>query len=370
MRRALAIAILLLAVLPGRVQPAEIPLDGFAEGIKRWRDLHGEEDARYRPDQFEEIADNLLRYQRYSGGWRQNLDPTRILGGFEKLKVRLQKLLPGGSFDNENIFPQVRYLAAAYRRSGHSAYRDGSLRGLEFILAQQDPGCGGWPHTVPPRSRYESHLTIADGVMVHALSLLREVAAGAEPFDFIEPALRQRAAEAVVRGDACLLRLQVRQNGILSGWAGQYDMQSLAPAQGRAFEPPALDSRETVRILRYLMKLDPVSPEIAAAIEAGAGWLARVERKGWRLETFAAETQHYRFHTSHWDRRLVADPAGRLWARFYGLHDNRVLLATMEGKIVEDYAELPRERRTGYEWFGDWPRELLDSIKKGSASAP
>ena len=60
-------------------------------------------------------------------------------------------------------------------------------------------------------------------------------------------------------------------------------------------------------------------------------------------------------------RRLVADASARgLWARFHDLADNTVVLADRDGRRLARYEDVSRERRTGYAWYGDWPRELLD----------
>ena len=68
----------------------------------------------------------------------------------------------------------------------------------------------------------------------------------------------------------------------------------------------------------------------------------------------------YQYHTSTTDRRLVADPAAPpIWGRFYDLADNSVVLANRDGKRVAAYDQIARERRTGYDWYGDWPARLL-----------
>ena len=56
----------------------------------------------------------------------------------------------------------------------------------------------------------------------------------------------------------------------------------------------------------------------------------------------------------------MADPtASGLWARFYDLKDNSAVLATRDSRRVARYEDIPRERRTGYEWYGSWPERLL-----------
>lgn len=355
---------LLLAALPGVAWSAEqspAALSGFEDAIDHWRNSHRDSYLRHTPEQVVEIADNLLLYQRADGGWVENQDPARILDSAERAHFEEESRKTGGSFDNRNVYTQVEYLAAAYTATRDIRYRDASLKGIEFILAHQDPKCGGWPHTVPSSQRYHPYITIADDVTSGVLTTLRKATAGTRRFGFLDASLRKRIVRAVERGDACLLRLQVRQDGRLAGWAGQYDDATLQPAQGRKFELPSIAAQESVGVARYLMSIPDPSPAVVAAVEGAVDWFRRVEIAGWKIETFDAPLERYQYHASSKDRRLIADPAATgLWARFYDLRDNSVVLATRESKRVGNYSDIPRERRTGYEWYGHWPQPLLD----------
>ncbi len=337
-----------------------IPLDGFKDGIHHWQNLHGSDYPRHAPEDYVRIADNILLYQRHDGGWIENRDPARIIPEAELDAIRAEGDKAGGSFDNRNVYTQVEYLAEAFALSADARYRDAAGRGLDFILAHQAEGCGAWPHTVPATTRYHPLLTIADEVTSGVLSTLRKAMSGRAPFDFLDHDALARIQSAVARGDACLLALQVRQGDARTGWAGQYDPQTLSPAQGRSFELPSIAVQETVEVVRYLMSIPEPSPEVVEAIEGAIAWLGAVRITGLRLETFETEPEQYRFHSTTRDRRLVEDAdAPPLWARFYDAADNSIVLATREGVRVADYADIPRERRTGYDWFGGWPRTLL-----------
>lgn len=364
MRTLRSVALLLLAALPGVAQPEEQPpvaLNGFDDAIHHWRNVHGDKYPRYAPEQVAQIADNPLLYQRKDGGWIQNQDPARILDAAERAHFEEESRKTGGSFDNRNIYTQVEYLAAAYAATGDARYRDASRRGIEFILAHQDPKCGGWPHTVPTSQRYHPYITIADDVTSGVLTTLRKASTDTHRFNFLDTPLRKRVAQAVERGNACLLRLQVRQDGKLAGWAAQYDDATLQPAQGREFELPSIVAQESVGVVRYLMGISDPSPAVVAAVDGAVDWFGPVEIAGWKIETFDASPERYRYHASSQDRRLARDPAATgLWARFYDLQDNSVVLATRESVRVASYSEIPRERRTGYEWYGHWPQPLLD----------
>ncbi len=350
--------------LSGCVQrPAPPPpsIAAFDDAVHHWQNLHGRDYARYRPDQVDAIAANILLLQRDNGGWIENRDPLRILDDRDRAALRAERDDPRASFDNRNIYAQVAWLVEAHDRRRDPAWMAAAMRGLDFILDRQLPRCGGWPHTLPASQSYHDKLTIADEVTSGNLRLLRHVASGKGAYTRIDPARRSRAAAAVERGDACILRLQVRRNGVLTGWAGQYDPVTLAPVTGRSFELPSIVSQETVEMLRYLMEIDAPSPEVVASVDAGVAWLERVALRGVRLEEVPLATPvRYSYHTATFDRRLVADPAAPpLWARFYDLRDDTVVLANRDGVRVARYAEIHPERRSGYSWYGDWPAALI-----------
>lgn len=339
-----------------------ISLAAFSDGIKHWQDRHGSDYARYQPQQVNEIADNLLLYQRDNGGWIENRDPARILDAAEKAALVGEKSQATGSFDNRNIYSQIEYLAAAFGQTRKAAYRDAAARGLEYALAQQIASCGGWPHTVPGKSSYHPYITIADEVTSGVLRLLRKISAGAEPFGYVDPATRARVRAALDRGDECVLKLQVVQDGQLTGWAGQYDPATLQPAQGRAFELPSIVSQETVEMLRYLMSIPEPTAAHVKAIESAVAWLRRSQINGVRLEKVTLEKPvQYQYHVATFDYRLVNDAtAPPLWARFYDLKDNSVVLANRDSVRVENLSDVHPERRSGYAWFGTWPAALLN----------
>lgn len=340
-----------------------IPLDGFSDVIHHWRnqnDMYGREYPRYAPGQIVEIADNLVLRQRANGGWPTNQDPARIIPPEERRELRLTHNATDTSFDNRNTYPQIEYLAAAYVQAGQERHRDACLRGIDFVLDSQYPN-GGWAHSPPRTDSYYGHITFADDVMPGVLRLLRKIAAGKPPFSFVDETRRARAAEAVARGDGLILRLQVVSEGRRAVWAGQYDRETLEPAKARSFELPALVSRESVQVVRYLMSIEDPSPEIIRAVEDAAAWFERTKIRGLRLERRKAAVVRYDHHTAKDDLVAVPDPdAPVLWARFYELADSQPFLANRDGRKVYTLAEVERERRTGYDWYGPFATELLD----------
>jgi PelA/Pel-15E family pectate lyase len=358
---------LLFAPLAAALGPSSLPgaepisLDAFRSGIKHWKDGQNTDNySVYAPEEVREIADNVLLYQRASGGWPPNFDPLRIVSDDEKREIADERSRQDTSFDNSATYPEVEYLASAFAQTNDGRYRDAALHGIEFILAAQY-GNGGWPHSYPKTGAYYPHVTIVDNVMTGVLATLRKIAAADVPFDFVEAPLRERVADAVRRGDACLLALQVKVDGRLTGWASQYDHVTLEPTTGRTYELPALVSGESVGVLRYLMRIDDPSPEVRRAVHAGVAWLERSKISGLRLARVPATTVRYRNHTSQDDVVAVEDPQARpIWARFYEIETNRPFMANRDGRKVFRLADVTRERRTGYSWYGYYAEGLLD----------
>jgi len=189
--------------------------------------------------------------------------------------------------------------------------------------------------------------------MVRAMTILRDVAGGQPPYDFVDAPRRGRAADAVARGIDCILKTQIKQDGKLTAWCAQHDEKTLEPAWARAYEPPSLSGSESVGIVRFLMSVEKPTPEIIAAIEGAVAWFRNVAIHGYRFEEFVNEQGME-------DKRLVRDAdAGLLWARFYELATNRPLFLDRDSVFRYSMSEINQERRGGYDYYGDWPEKLL-----------
>ncbi len=336
-------------------------VEKFGDGANHYRTGARSSDyARHAEGQTAEIADNILLYQRENGGWAPNWDPLRVLSDGEKAQLLTDKQKTDTSFDNRATYPQVEFLAHAFNATGNTAYRDAALRGIEFILQAQTE-CGGWPHSYPRTDNYRPLITFMDDVTAGTLTTLRNAAAGKGPFTFLSEELRARIATAAQRGTDCVLRLQVVVSGEPTAWAGQYDPVTLAPAQARTFELPSLVCAESVGVVRYLMGFEEPSADIVRAIESAVKWFEKSKIAGLRVEEFDAEPVQYEFHRSTFDRRTVQDPsAPPIWARFYEIETNRPFMANRDGVKVYSLAEVHRERRTGYSWYGYYAQKLLE----------
>lgn len=318
-----------------------------------WKQVLRQPAAWYSTPEAASVGEAVLSYQTPSGGWPKNWDMTHPLSdAFRALKESER----APTIDNGGTTIPIRLLARIHSAQEKvPAFREAVERGIDYLLAAQYAS-GGWPQFFPLRKGYYSHITFNDGAMVHAMEILRDVAAGRNEFDWIDAARRERARDAVARGVACILRCQVTIDGVKSAWCAQHDENTFAPAPARAFEPACLASAESVDILRFLMQEPAQTPELIAAVEAGVAWLEKVRIAGLRWQRIKAPGLPEGI-----DAVVVPDPAAPpLWARFYELHANRPIFIGRDGVVHFAVSEIEHERRIGYAWYVTSPAKLLE----------
>jgi PelA/Pel-15E family pectate lyase len=279
------------------------------------------------------IADNMLLYQRNSGGWPKNVDMTKPLSESQRASILRRKAANDSTIDNGATFTQLSFLAHVYTAQQQERHRESFLKGLDYLLQAQYAN-GGWPQFYPDLSGYYKHITFNDGAMIGVMKLLRDVAAGKAAYAFVDEARRERAAKAVERGIECILKTQIVVNGRRTVWCAQHDEVTLAPAPARKYEVVSLSGGESVDVVRFLMSIKNPSPAVIESIEAAVAWFEQSQLK---------------------------DPAGRpIWARFYEIGSNRPIFVGRDGVIKYSIAEIDEERRNNYRWYVDEPATLLN----------
>ncbi len=296
-------------------------------------------------------ADTVVRYQSTEGGFPKNTD---LLAPATPEAVEVvNKGGKGNTIDNGGTTTPLRFLALVATAADGAKYREPVLHGIDYLLASQYPN-GGFPQFFPLRTGYYAHITYNDDAMINVLSLLRDVVQGAAPFAFVDADRRKRAADAVARGIACILKTQVKQDDRLTVWCAQHDEQTLAPAWARKFEPPSLSGEESVGIVSFLMRVEQPSPEIVKSVEGAVAWFRQVAMSGKRIDRIKRSDGRI-------ERVLVDDPkAPPLWARFYELGTNRPLYMDRNSIPLYDFSKVDYERRSGYNYHTDAPAQLLD----------
>ncbi len=310
--------------------------------------------AFYASSQAIRIADNVLLYQRNTGGWKKGIDMARVLSGADKTKLRNAKSRKDSTLDNGATHTQMRYLARVYNATGLARFRRAFLKATDYLLKAQYPN-GGWPQTYPSLRGYSKYITFNDGAMIGAMSVLRDIACKKPEYAFVGEDRRRRAEKAVQKGVECILNCQIVADGKKTAWCAQHDEKTFAPRKARSYELPSISGAESVGIVRFLMSIDNPDPEIIEAVQSAVAWFDRVRLTGIRQSNKPDESLE-----GGYDKVIVKDAtAPPIWARFYQLRTNRPIFCGRDGEVKYHLAEIEHERRTNYSWYGYWPAELL-----------
>jgi PelA/Pel-15E family pectate lyase len=309
------------------------------------------------------IADIVVSFQILSGGWNKNTDQTlapRRPGerhGYESGYA--------GTIDNDATITQLQFLAKTLTAAGPSTPRTSAwhasfTRGVDYLLTAQYPN-GGWPQIFPLEGGYHDAVTFNDGAVINVLTLLRGIATGRDPFNFVPAALRARAATSFQRGLACIFASQIVVHGRRTIWCQQVDMLTLAPCGARNYEMPSQATGESAGILMFLMALPDPSPAAVTAVRAAAAWFQKTPLRDVVFKPAADGT----------GRKLLPSPgAGPLWPRYSEIGTDRPLFGDRDLSIHDDVNEISEERRNGYSWYGDAPKRALEHYASWAKAHP
>ena len=314
-----------------------------------------EDDEYYRSEEARRVGDQVLLYQRVTGGWPKNINMSRPLSDDERARVlREKERRDDSTTDNGATNMQMRYLARLYQATKDVRYQEGFVRAVEYLLSGQYDN-GGWPQFWPEMHGYQIHITYNDDAMVNTMMLLRDVAQQQPPYQGLaDKALRDRCMKAFDKGIECILVTQMRdKDGRLTVWCQQHDRDTYEPAAARAYELPSYCSMESATITRLLMQLPNPDERVKQAVHAAMAWFDKYKLTGLRV-----------VRTGPWaspdgDTRLVKDEtAGPLWARYYDLKYCEPYVCDRDGLPRRHLEDIGHERRNGYAWYGNRPAEL------------
>jgi PelA/Pel-15E family pectate lyase len=329
------------------------PIQGQQTTVK-WRDGLRQSPTWYGGAEAVRVAENLLLFQRESGGWPKNTEMADVLSPAQKAELLSQKNQPDSTIDNNATTTQMIFLARVFNATKQEQFKAGFVKGLDYLLKAQYSN-GGWPQFFPLLKGYYSHITYNDDAMVNVLTLLRNLARKNSEYGFVDEARRQRAEQAVAKGIECILKTQVKVSGKLTVWCAQHDEVTLAPANARTYEKISLSGSESVGIVRFLMEIESPNTRIIEAIESAVAWFQQTKLTGIKV----IEKNDPSLPNGK-DRVVVADTnAAPLWARFYEIGSNRPIFCGRDGVIKSSLAEIEHERRTGYSWYSDRAAALL-----------
>ena len=321
----------------------------------RWgRIATGMPEEWYGSNEARAVAENVLLYQRWSGGWPKNTQfHMPLTAGERSGLIEDKRNIHDATFDNDATTTEIRFLAKVYAKMGDVRYREAMEDGLIFIFQSQYPN-GGWPQDWPLRPGYYSHITINDNAMVNNLELLQDVVDG--KFPFLDDFFVKRSQLVIERGIVCLLKTQIVKNGVPTVWCSQHDEYNFMPSMGRTYELPSFSGSESVSVVKYLMGIENPSPQIVSAVRCAINWFKAHQLQGIRVESVTdAEGKR--------DRIVMEDPgAPAIWARFYDLETEKPFFCGRDGVKRATMAEIEQERRAGYSWYTYGPQELIDAF--------
>jgi PelA/Pel-15E family pectate lyase len=300
------------------------------------------------------VAENILLYQRETGGWPKNTAFHKPLTDAEKAKVNDDKGLNDAIFDNNATTTEMKFLARMYNKTKNEAYKESFDKGLNFILSAQYDN-GGWPMFWPLRKGYYTHITFNDNAIVNILDMLRDIKEKNPLFSSVSnPENLSRIEIAYSKGIEIILKTQIIVNGKPTVWCAQHDEVTFLPAKARSYELPSFSGAESVGIVRLLMDIPNPSPEIIKSVQGAIEWFDNHRIRKTRWDAFI-NTDGQK------DRRIVTDPAaGDMWARFYDLETQEPFVCDRDGIKKKTLEEIGYERRNGYSWYTDAPQELFN----------
>ncbi len=341
-RRAAAIGVVAAMMLSLTQVVPMAPTMEVAAADYKWSTILKNDDAWFGSSEGTTLADTILQYQLDDGGWRKAMDDTSQTGSWAKSTI-----------DNDATTSQIRVLARVYEQTGTQKYLTGCLEGIDLLLEGQYDN-GGWPQVFDDAGTYHAHITYNDNAMIHVIELLTEVRDKNGDFAFVSDTYADAADTAVENGIQCILDTQIIVNGKYTGWCQQHDEFTLEPTSGRAYELASISASESVNLVNYLKSIENPSNEILLRINAAIEWMTSAQLNG-------IEIVDYTNSDGEADRKVVSNPdASPLWARFYYLTDGTTpMFVDRQSNAADNWDHIGAERRTGYAWYGTWPKNLV-----------
>lgn len=314
-------------------------------------------------------AENVLLWQRNNGGWPK--EPHNDFSGYDREQTASEKTNAQNTkgnidttIDNNHTIGEIRILLNAFNATANQAYLDAAIRGVDWVFeAQYDSG--GWPQVYPIEpTDYSRHITYNDNAMTNVMNLMRDIFLKQNNMELLDESYVTSAQTAFDKGIQVILDTQVTINGTKTAWCAQHDAVTLMPAKARSYELASNSGSESVGVVRLLMTLDNPSSAVIDAVNSAVAWFDSVKIVGYALQDTGS------------DKVLVESSGNIMWARFYTLDDytgneyeslfntfgpNEPFFCSRTGGPRKTIAEISHERRNGYAWYGNWPKNLIGS---------
>ena len=299
---------------------------------------------------------NMTTWQIANGGFdKAHADKYKsAYSGGEKSSWRAKDGGDLGTIDNNATIQEMRLLAVRYKETTNSNYKStfksSFNKAVNFILTMQRSK-GGLPQVWPKRGNYSDQITLNDNAMIRAMVTMMDIANSASPFDsdIIDDETRSKMSGALDKAIDFLLKSQIVNDGKLTVWCAQHDTNSYTPVGARAYELPSKSGSESAGAVWFLMNWPNQTTEIQNAVKGAIAWYKKTRVTG----------LYFNKKAGVFEQR----DGNVLWYRFYEVNNDNYFFCDRDGASTktQDFTKISEERRTGYQWAGDYGTALLST---------
>jgi PelA/Pel-15E family pectate lyase len=261
-----------------------------------------------------------------------------------------------GTIDNNATIQEMRLLAVRYKATTNSNYKSAFKtsfnKAVNFLLTMQRSK-GGLPQVWPKRGNYSDQITLNDNAMIRAMVTMMDIANKTSPFDsdIIDDDTRSKMKSALDKAVDYLLKAQIVNDGKLTVWCAQHDTNSLAPVGARAYELASKSGSESAGAVWFLMNWPEQTEAIQKSIKGAIEWYKKTRVTG--------------LYFNKKQGRFEEREGNVLWYRFYEVNNDNYFFCDRDGASTktQDFTKISEERRTGYQWAGDYGTALINTEK-------
>ena len=304
----------------------------------------------------DQYAYNMTTWQISNGGFYKAMADKykSAYSGGQKSEWRAKDGGDLGTIDNNATIQEMRLLAVRYKETTNNSYKAAFKtsfnKAVNFLLTMQRSK-GGLPQVWPKRGNYSDQITLNDNAMVRAMVTMMDIANKTSPFDsdIIDEATRSKMQGAMDKAIDYLLKAQIVNNGNLTVWCAQHDTNSLAPVGARAYELPSKSGSESAGVVWFLMNWPKQTEAIQKAVKGAIAWYKKTKVTG----------LYFNKKAGTFDKR----DGNVLWYRFYEVNNDNYFFCDRDGASTktQDFMKISEERRTGYQWAGDYGSAILST---------
>ena len=304
----------------------------------------------------DQYAYNMTTWQISNGGFYKAMADKykSAYSGGQKSEWRAKDGGDLATIDNNATIQEMRLLAVRYKETTNSNYKatfkTSFNKALNFILTMQR-STGGLPQVWPKRGNYSDHVTLNDNAMVRAMVTMMDIANRTSPFDsdIIDDATRNKMKSALDKAVDYLLKAQIVNNGNLTVWCAQHDTANYVPRPARAYELESKSGSESAGVVWFLMNWPEQTEAIQKAVKGAIAWYKKTRVVG----------LYFNKKAGTFEQR----DGNVLWYRFYEVNNDNYFFCDRDGASTktQDFTKISEERRTGYQWAGDYGTALLST---------